>query len=165
MVENKSYSNLLIFVKIADWGALSVSTTMEITDIQKLGVGLASFGVFFLLLGVTLLFDKGLLAIGNLFCIAGSLAAYVYQLLPIFFFRTCMRHWNRKIDSFLCSSWEIERNLLLLRRYRCGAAGLAGAGDGGGVVRVRHTFWGILPHGKLHTAYCFTDTWLNYAVY
>ena len=46
---------------------------MEITDLQKLGVGLGGFGVFFLMLGVLLLFDKGLLAIGNLFCIGGSL--------------------------------------------------------------------------------------------
>ena len=44
---------------------------IEITEIQKLGVGLGGFGVFFLFLGMLLLFDKGLLAIGNLFCIAG----------------------------------------------------------------------------------------------
>ena len=44
---------------------------MEITDIQKLGIGLGGFGVFFLLLGILLFFDTGLLAIGNLFCIAG----------------------------------------------------------------------------------------------
>jgi len=44
---------------------------MAITDMQKLGVGLGGFGVFFILLGVLLLFDKGLLAIGNLFCLAG----------------------------------------------------------------------------------------------
>jgi drug/metabolite transporter (DMT)-like permease len=48
------------------------SPEMEVTDQQKLGVGLGGFGVFFLLLGVLLLFDKGLLAIGNLFCIAGD---------------------------------------------------------------------------------------------
>lgn len=37
----------------------------EITDFQKIGVGLAGFGITFLFLGVILLFDKGLLAIGN----------------------------------------------------------------------------------------------------
>ena len=54
-------STLIIFRRIM----------IEITEIQKLGVGLGGFGVFFLFLGMLLLFDKGLLAIGNLFCIAG----------------------------------------------------------------------------------------------
>eukprot|EP00088_Acartia_fossae_P011455 TRINITY_DN1581_c0_g1_i10.p1 TRINITY_DN1581_c0_g1~~TRINITY_DN1581_c0_g1_i10.p1 ORF type:complete len:137 (+),score=1.30 TRINITY_DN1581_c0_g1_i10:37-447(+) len=44
---------------------------MEVTNAQKLGVGLGSFGIFFILLGILLLFDKGLLAMGNLFCLAG----------------------------------------------------------------------------------------------
>ncbi|GLV32186.1 uncharacterized protein CBL_11857 [Carabus blaptoides fortunei] len=43
----------------------------EINDIQKIGVGLAGFGIAFLFLGVLLLFDKGLLAIGNILFIAG----------------------------------------------------------------------------------------------
>jgi len=54
---------------------MDIIADMEITDQQKLGVGLGGFGVFFLLLGVLMLFDKGLLAIGNLFCIAGGFQA------------------------------------------------------------------------------------------
>lgn len=40
-------------------------TMFEITDLQKIGVGLAGFGIAFLFLGVLMIFDKGLLAIGN----------------------------------------------------------------------------------------------------
>ncbi|KAK8782746.1 hypothetical protein V5799_015912 [Amblyomma americanum] len=43
----------------------------EITDFQKIGVGLAGFGVAFLFLGVLLLFDKGLLALGNILFLTG----------------------------------------------------------------------------------------------
>merc|ERR1711973_526302 len=48
-----------------------VSNMIEITDFQKIGVGLAGFGVAFLTLGVLFLFDKGLLAIGNILFISG----------------------------------------------------------------------------------------------
>lgn len=44
---------------------------MQITDFQKIGVGLAGFGIAFLFLGVLFLFDKGLLAIGNILFISG----------------------------------------------------------------------------------------------
>lgn len=44
---------------------------MQITDFQKIGVGLAGFGIAFLFLGVLFLFDKGLLAIGNILFICG----------------------------------------------------------------------------------------------
>ncbi|KAK3593990.1 hypothetical protein CHS0354_040732 [Potamilus streckersoni] len=44
---------------------------LNITDFQKIGVGLAGFGVAFLILGVLFFFDKGLLAIGNILFLAG----------------------------------------------------------------------------------------------
>ncbi|KAL5007769.1 hypothetical protein ScPMuIL_016575 [Solemya velum] len=44
---------------------------MQITDSQKIGVGLAGFGIAFLILGILFFFDKGLLAIGNILFIAG----------------------------------------------------------------------------------------------
>ncbi|CAG8522181.1 26514_t:CDS:2 [Dentiscutata erythropus] len=44
---------------------------MWLSDTQKIGVGLTAFGSFFMLLGVLLLFDGGLLAIGNILFISG----------------------------------------------------------------------------------------------
>ena len=58
---------------------------VEISDQQKLGVGLGGFGMFFLLLGVLMLFDKGLLAIGNLFCIAGFVLCVGFERTGRFF--------------------------------------------------------------------------------
>jgi len=43
----------------------------QTTDSQKIGIGLVAFGVSFLILGVILLFDKGLLAIGNILFLCG----------------------------------------------------------------------------------------------
>ncbi|KAJ8919729.1 hypothetical protein NQ315_006257 [Exocentrus adspersus] len=43
----------------------------EVTDTQKIGVGLAGFGIFFLFLGVLLIFDTSLLALGNILFLAG----------------------------------------------------------------------------------------------
>ncbi|CAL8115078.1 unnamed protein product [Orchesella dallaii] len=41
------------------------------TESQKIGIGLVGIGGFFLFLGIVLLFDKGLLAIGNILFISG----------------------------------------------------------------------------------------------
>ncbi|XP_041485288.1 vesicle transport protein GOT1B-like [Lytechinus pictus] len=43
----------------------------EVTDTQKIGIGLSGFGMFFLFLGVVFLFDKGLLALGNILFLCG----------------------------------------------------------------------------------------------
>ncbi|XP_055914116.1 vesicle transport protein GOT1B isoform X1 [Eupeodes corollae] len=44
---------------------------IQVTDLQKIGIGLSCFGVSFLFLGVMFLFDKGLLAIGNILFLSG----------------------------------------------------------------------------------------------
>ncbi|CAG2067919.1 unnamed protein product, partial [Timema podura] len=55
---------------------------------SEIGVGLAGFGVFFLFLGVLLLFDKGLLAIGNILFIAGLACVIGLERTFRFFFQT-----------------------------------------------------------------------------
>ncbi|XP_054275001.1 vesicle transport protein GOT1B [Macrosteles quadrilineatus] len=69
----------------------------EITDVQKIGVGLAGFGVFFLFLGVILLFDRGLLAIGNILFVAGLAAVIGFERTFRFFFQ---RHKTRASIAF-----------------------------------------------------------------
>jgi len=69
---------------------------MQITDFQKIGVGLAGFGIAFLFLGVLFLFDKGLLAIGNILFICGLACVIGLERTFRFFFQ---RH-KLKATSF-----------------------------------------------------------------
>lgn len=65
---------------------------LEITDIQKIGIGLTGFGVSFLMLGVLLMFDRGLLAIGNILFISGL--AFVIGLERTFRFFFQLHKWR-----------------------------------------------------------------------
>ncbi|XP_046373354.1 vesicle transport protein GOT1B-like [Haliotis cracherodii] len=60
---------------------------MQVTDFQKIGVGLAGFGIAFLFLGVMFLFDKGLLAIGNILFLAGLAFVIGLERTARFFFQ------------------------------------------------------------------------------
>ncbi|CED82319.1 got1-domain-containing protein [Phaffia rhodozyma] len=44
---------------------------MWLTDMQKIGVGLTSFGMLFMLLGIIMFFDGALLALGNILFLSG----------------------------------------------------------------------------------------------
>ncbi|KAG7575804.1 Vesicle transport protein Got1/SFT2-like [Arabidopsis thaliana x Arabidopsis arenosa] len=45
--------------------------SLEMNDLKKIGLGLTGFGVFFTFLGVIFVFDKGLIAMGNILFLAG----------------------------------------------------------------------------------------------
>lgn len=46
-----------------------IKMAYEISEQKKIGFGLLGFGFFFSILGVILFFDRGLLALGNIFCL------------------------------------------------------------------------------------------------
>lgn len=69
----------------------------EITDTQKIGVASAGLGIFFIFLGVLLLLDKSLLALGNILFIFGLTAVIGIERTFRFFFQ---RHKVRGSISF-----------------------------------------------------------------
>ncbi|XP_053562682.1 vesicle transport protein GOT1A [Bombina bombina] len=69
-----------------------------ISELQKLGAGLAGFGVFFLLFGVLLYFDSVLLAFGNLLFLSGLTLIIGIRRTFTFFFQ---RHKLRGSSFFL----------------------------------------------------------------
>ncbi|ORY98748.1 Got1/Sft2-like family-domain-containing protein [Syncephalastrum racemosum] len=60
---------------------------MMVASVEEIGVGLTAFGVFFMTLGVLLLFDAGLLAIGNILFLCGIAAIIGPRSTLVFFTR------------------------------------------------------------------------------
>jgi len=69
---------------------------LVLNDQKKIGLGLTAFGVFFTFLGVLLVFDRGLLAMGNLLFLAGVATTIGFQATLAFFGRAR----NRKGSAF-----------------------------------------------------------------
>eukprot|EP01134_Creolimax_fragrantissima_P002350 CFRG2350T1 len=59
----------------------------DVSDSQKIGVGLTGFGALFLLLGVLTFFDRALLAMGNVMFLAGVVMLIGISKTFAFFFR------------------------------------------------------------------------------
>ncbi|KAM4587943.1 vesicle transport protein GOT1A [Odontesthes bonariensis] len=70
----------------------------NITEFQKIGIGLMGFGLFFLLFGVLLYFDSVLLAFGNILFLAGLTFIIGFKRTAGFFFQ---RHKFRGTLFFL----------------------------------------------------------------
>ena len=65
-------------------------------DYRKIGIGLTCAGVLFLMLGVMLFFDKGLLAMGNILFLAGVVLIIGARKTGRFFFQ------RRKLRGTSC---------------------------------------------------------------
>ncbi|CAG0915891.1 unnamed protein product [Notodromas monacha] len=70
----------------------------EISEVQKIGVGLVCFGIGFFTLGIILMLDRALMAMGNILFIAGVGFVMGHQRLLAFFTD------RQKIKGTLCFS-------------------------------------------------------------
>ncbi len=80
-----------------------------LSDLQKIGVGLTGFGICFMILGIILFFDGGLLAIGNV-CELGLVGSSLDSLLGW----NNINYWHEKNNRIFLSKGKTSRNALLL---------------------------------------------------
>ncbi|OMJ08637.1 Protein transport protein GOT1 [Smittium culicis] len=69
---------------------------MWLSDTQKIGVALSAFGVVLITLGIILMFDAGLIAIGNILFLLGVILIIGFQKSFVFFSR------KEKIRGTIC---------------------------------------------------------------
>ncbi|CAO3652535.1 unnamed protein product [Cunninghamella echinulata] len=81
---------------------------MWLSNGQKIGVGLTAFGLFFMFMGVMMLFDSGLLAIGNILFLSGIAAIIGPKSTIVFFTR------KEKLRGTICFLGGI---FLVLSKY------------------------------------------------
>jgi hypothetical protein len=76
--------------------------SFEMNDRKKIGLGLTGFGVFFSFLGIVFVFDKGLLAMGNILFISGVSLTIGFKSTMQFF----MKRQNYKVCFCLCLHYQ-----------------------------------------------------------
>lgn len=85
--------------------------SFEMNDRKKIGIGLTGFGVLFFFLGVILLFDEGLLAMGNILFLAGVMLTIGMKSTAQFFMK--QSHYKGSIAfvvGFFCGSCWMARH-------------------------------------------------------
>ena len=76
----------------------NAAVMFEITDMQKIGVVFSGLGLTFIFFGMILLFDRGLLALGNIMFVTGLVLVVGVQRTVSFFFQ---RHKIKATTCFL----------------------------------------------------------------
>uniref|UniRef100_T1KS64 Vesicle transport protein GOT1B n=1 Tax=Tetranychus urticae TaxID=32264 RepID=T1KS64_TETUR len=71
---------------------------LDLSEFQKIGLGLAMFGLSFIVIGVMLFFDRGLLAIGNILFLTGL--TFIIGLQRTFFFFFQRHKWKGSTAFF-----------------------------------------------------------------